>query len=391
MNEETGKKVPPDIDKSGGTEIWQESQGNAPLAMNGETSQESKSEQVHTSVEFQLGKNNATSDFDNKKSNELQEEQQSEHVEVVIYKYGKNDGNAKKQDGAGSPGTPLIFQDCNSTWDYIQETPQKMPIAQFHIGASSQPESIQQLKDAGKSVILIVPNIEDDEILTLEISNVEHPPGPFEVEKTAGEGDTVHTITSRNSTNTRGENQANNMKFSDSSLYSPASNTENDSFNKSMPTGSRPMRRSSRIVVADGEGKWKRKRMSPVEANEKSTKRQTRLETQVKSRIERCDCGEIAPKHGFYTKFDDYTINVKCIGSRSRTELSAGYKLTSVAQNLKARNAYNIEKFESDYEKEKEKKMKTNQSQEGKEEKAKAKEDARTKGKSGFGNEDEES
>ncbi|KAG5868950.1 hypothetical protein JTB14_014383 [Gonioctena quinquepunctata] len=155
---------------------------------------------------------------------------------------------------------------------------------------------------------------------------MENPSGPSEVEKTTGEGDTVHTIASRNSTNTSGENQTNNMKFSDNSLYSPASNTENDSSSKSMPIGPRPMRRSSRIVVADGEGKWKRKRMSPVEANEKSTKRQTRLETQVKSKIERCDCGEIAPKHGFFTKFDDYTINVKCVGSRSQTELSVGYK-----------------------------------------------------------------
>ncbi|KAG5875272.1 hypothetical protein JTB14_033480 [Gonioctena quinquepunctata] len=68
------------------------------------------------------------------------------------------------------------------------------------------------------------------------------------------------------------------------------------------------MGRSSRMVIADGERKWKRKRMSPVEADEKSTKRQTRLETQVKSKIERCECGEIAPK---YIKADDYTIYTK--------------------------------------------------------------------------------
>ncbi|KAG5869389.1 hypothetical protein JTB14_001253 [Gonioctena quinquepunctata] len=265
-----------------------------------------------------------------------------------------------------------------------------MPAPLFHIGAGSRPGEIQQL-NVKESIISVVTNIEDDEILTLEKSNVENPSGPSEVEKTAGEWDTVHTIVSRNSTNTSGGNQTNNMKFSDNSLYSPASNTESDFSSRSMPIGPKPMRRISRIVVADGGGKWERKRMSPVEANEKSTKRQTRLETQVKSRVGRCDCGEIAPKHGFYTKFDDQTINVKCVGSRSQTELSVGYKLITVTKKLRARNAHNIERFKSDYEKEndaeqnkvnkKEEKMERNQSQEGKEEKAKAKENALIKEK----------
>ncbi|KAG5873333.1 hypothetical protein JTB14_005313 [Gonioctena quinquepunctata] len=188
--------------------------------------------------------------------------------------------------------------------------------------------------------------------------------GPSEVEKTAGEGDTAHTTARKNPIIIRGGNRINKINFSDNSSPFSPTDSENESSSKSVHTRPRPMRRSCRIVLADGEGKQK---------------------------IERCDCGEIPPKHGYYTKFDDYKINVKCTGSRLQTETSVGYKLITVAEKLKERNARSIEKFKSDYEKEneiklkkaneKEERMEVNQSQEGKEEKAKDKGNAPTKDK----------
>ncbi|KAG5881780.1 hypothetical protein JTB14_033140 [Gonioctena quinquepunctata] len=348
MSEEIRKNVPPEIDKPEGADTRHEGQGNAPPAPNEDEKQEAKSEQVHTGLEFQLGKNNVLLDTDSTQWNVIQNVIQSGNVNTVTHENSENEEDKKgKQDivESGSPDTPQ-FLDCISPW----ETP-NMPTPIFHIGAGSRLGEIQQL-NVEKSIISVVTNIEDDEILTLEKSNVENPSGPSEVEKT-------------------GE-------------YS-----ETESSSKSVHTRPRPMRRSCRIVLADGEGKYKRKRMSPEEANEKSTKRQIRLEPQGKQKTERCDCGEIPPKHGYYTKFDDYKINVKCTGSRLQTETSVGHKLITVAEKLKERNARSIEKFKSDYEKEneiqlkkaneKEERMEVNQSQEGKEEKAKDKGNAPTK------------
>ncbi|KAG5878039.1 hypothetical protein JTB14_014218 [Gonioctena quinquepunctata] len=294
MNEEIRKNVPPEIDKPEGADTRHEGQGNAPPAPNEDEKQEAKSEQVHTGLEFQLGKNNVLLDTDSTQWNVIQNVIQSGNVNTVTHENSENEEDKKgKQDivESGSPDTPQ-FLDCISPW----ETP-NMPTPIFHIGAGSRLGEIQQL-NVEKSIISVVTNIEDDEILTLEKSNVENPSGPSEVEKTAGEGDTAHTTARKNPIIIRGGNRINKINFSDNSSPFSPTDSETESSSKSVHTRPRPMRRSCRVVLADGESKYKRKRMSPEEANEKSTKRQIRLEPQGKQKTERCDCGEIPPKHG---------------------------------------------------------------------------------------------
>ncbi|KAG5863545.1 hypothetical protein JTB14_026567 [Gonioctena quinquepunctata] len=98
MSEEKRKNVPPEIDKPEGADTCQEGQGNAPPALNKDENQEAKSEQVHTDLEFQLGKNNVISNPDSIQWNVLQEAIQSDNVNTVTHENVENEGKKGKQD-----------------------------------------------------------------------------------------------------------------------------------------------------------------------------------------------------------------------------------------------------------------------------------------------------
>ncbi|KAG5863544.1 hypothetical protein JTB14_026566 [Gonioctena quinquepunctata] len=225
-----------------------------------------------------------------------------------------------------------------------------MPTPLFHIGAGSRPSNVQQL-NVEKSIISVVTNTEDDEILTLEKSNVEYPSGPSEVEKTAGEGDTAHESFNEKCETKSVESQANTiigknskkqipkLHFNDSSSCSATDSKGSEPFVLPSTTVKR-MKRSCRIVVSEGDtpknvkdvnmkdvnagdvtDKKRKQKRSPEERNKKRQARLVTQETQGNSEAKYCECGEIEPKHGYYIKADDMTIYTKCLGSRAQTDL----------------------------------------------------------------------
>ncbi|KAG5869390.1 hypothetical protein JTB14_001254 [Gonioctena quinquepunctata] len=98
MSEEIRKNVPPEIDKPEGADTRQERQGNAPPALNKDENQEAKSEQVHTDLESQLGKNNVLLNSDAIQWNVLQNVIQSGNVNTVTHENVENEEKKGKQD-----------------------------------------------------------------------------------------------------------------------------------------------------------------------------------------------------------------------------------------------------------------------------------------------------
>ncbi|KAG5862446.1 hypothetical protein JTB14_036924 [Gonioctena quinquepunctata] len=159
MEEESKITVPPDKGKAEQQETLHEGQrGRAPPS----GSQETKSEPEPKGLVFQLGQSTELANSEGKKPDE-------EENQVTIL--------------PDSPDTPA-YSDARSNWE--GETPQKPPQKDYKIIAEYQAENIQS--EIEKSILSIVSNIEDGSIIIEEHTLEKNPPGPSEVEKTAGGG-----------------------------------------------------------------------------------------------------------------------------------------------------------------------------------------------------------
>ncbi|KAG5886595.1 hypothetical protein JTB14_001019 [Gonioctena quinquepunctata] len=180
MEEESKITVPPDKGKAEQQETLHEGQrGRAPPS----GSQETKSEPEPKGLVFQLGQSTELANSEGKKPDEVI---QRSNLTIVTHSPQIDEEDKEENQVTilpDSPDTPA-YSDARSNWE--GETPQKPSQKDYKIIAEYQSENIQS--EIEKSILSIVSNIEDGSIIIEEHTLEKNPPGPSEVEKTAGGG-----------------------------------------------------------------------------------------------------------------------------------------------------------------------------------------------------------
>ncbi|KAG5879603.1 hypothetical protein JTB14_025250 [Gonioctena quinquepunctata] len=230
--------------------------------------QETKSEPEPKGLVFQLGQSTELANSEGKKPDEVI---QRSNLTIVTHSPQIDEEDKEENQVTilpDSPDTPA-YSDARSNWE--GETPQKPPQKDYKIIAEYQAENIQS--EIEKSILSIVSNIEDGSIIIEEHTLEKNPPGPSEVEKTAGGGDTVL------------EERANYTKSQtsdDGSHISYITDSRDNEFIVPKTPGKGPrMRRSCRIVTEEQEKinqeKKRKRKMSPEEKENKTLNREERL------------------------------------------------------------------------------------------------------------------
>ncbi|KAG5898533.1 hypothetical protein JTB14_038484 [Gonioctena quinquepunctata] len=347
MNKEEPEKEPPDKLKSKESETLQETCKEAPPPMDRPAIQESKVKQDQFEEAFREQNDNGNKP----KTDEIEPNWSTKNEE-------------KDSESPESPGTPG-YMDCQSTPGTPLATQPETLKANFMLGPM---KSIPIPSEVGKSISSMIPNVETDEIIMpegvyeamIEINRemdrhitegtyrvipetfeetqfqipvgtyettpggnivVEHPPGPSEVEKTAGRGSTAHE----------------NLNLSTQS-------TSCDEFKQPAPMRRRSwlvrsgsQSRSARSSQSSGKEevtgataqKRKKKKLSPEAQDTKKAQWDEKYLEKKRITNTPCICGGTLEKHLFLASAENHNLKVQCTGSLESTEIACGFKVIS--------------------------------------------------------------